>query len=215
MRLWILAGVAVVLAGMAIALVLHYTSVPTGRTPTEAVVLPYARQGDVDGLARLAASDNLAVAQEAVRALGTAGPQGRPHLVEALADPRPPVRVATVLALGRADDVESEARLADVARRDNAPDVRAAAVTILGRRLAHRQAPALIDALEDPDPLVRRRAAEAFRRITGLGLAVERLDAGGSDSDTRAVAAELRAMWPSMRETVEAYYKNRRGPAEQ
>jgi HEAT repeat protein len=178
------------------------------------MVLPYARQGDVDGLARLAASDDLAVAQEAVRALGTAGPQGRPHLVEALADARPPVRVATVLALGRADDGESEARLADAARRDKAPDVRAAAVTILGRRLAHRQMPTLIDALEDPDPLVRRRAAEAFRRITGMGLATERLKTGGSGSDTGAVAAELRAMWPFLRETVEAYYENHRGPAE-
>jgi HEAT repeat protein len=202
---WVLIAVAAVLAGLLLGVALLDRHGRLQRWAAEDPTVARAAQGgDVKALADLARSRDVPVASEAVRALGRCGHAGLPDLRGLLKDPRPKVRVAAVLALRRAADAETDSALAEAAR-DGESAVRAAAVSVLGHHKAWRHGDVLIDAMEDADPAVRDRAAVAFREVAGAGLDPR---AAGPER----MAGELRALWPEMRQALEAYYARRETP---
>jgi len=176
---------------------------PAPRDPALARVEQYRREGNLEALAGEADDPRPEVATRAVRAMGSLGPAAVPHLERRIGDARPEVREAAVVACGQAaGDLLPEA-VAAAARTDPSVFVRATAVSVLGHCKAWRHGDVLIDAMEDPDPAVRARAAAAFREITGVGFD----ESLGVAPDSLQAARELRALWPGMRENLEAYYK--------
>jgi HEAT repeat protein len=96
-----------------------------------------------------------------------AGPAAAPHLLKALGDQRPPVRLGAVRAL-RSRRVAAGLKPADVPRlaellRDPDEAVAAAAALALAG-LGDKALPALNDALAAPDERVRRLAADVLRQ---------------------------------------------------
>jgi hypothetical protein len=201
-RSWVLLTLLALAAGALIVVLVADRQARRRAAPHEdPVVARLARDGNVEGLADLARGASAAVARQAVRALART-PAGLPHLHAALGNPRPEVRLAAALALRRAGTETSDGLLAEAVRKDQAPDVRAAAAGVLGHRKAWRHGDALIDAMEDADPLVRDRAAAAFREIAGAGLDPRLAGPDGA-------AEELRRLWPTMRDALQAYYAPR------
>lgn len=207
-RTFVLIAIAIVLAYLLFRIAMIDYQGRLRRRPKEAPAVARAAEGrDVKALAVLARGPDDAAACEAVGALGRCADAGLPDLHQLLKDPRPKVRVAAVLALRRAADAETDDALAEAAR-DCEPDVRAAAVSVLGHHKAWRHGDVLIDAMEDPDRTVSARAAVAFREVAGVGF--QEPSGGGPDVAERV--AQLRALWPQMRQALEAYHARRETP---
>ena len=93
----------------------------------------------------------------------------RKYIERAAKDDRAEVRQAAMVGLGRLNDKKRDAETLAQVVRDTKEDpyVRAAAVQAIGRLRAWDQRHAAIDALEDPSPLVRGRAAAALKNMVG------------------------------------------------
>ena len=160
------------------------------------------RAGKVEALAKEADAPDGTTARLAVRALGSLGPKAVPHLERILGDDeRGEVREMAALALGRAGDWSQGARLVSVLRGDESPMVRAAAATALGHLHAVDEVESLLDALDDADPAVRRRALDAFNEITRMRFILP--DAG---SERQEAIQKIRAYWREVEPGVQAAY---------
>lgn len=106
------------------------------------------------------------------------------------ADPAPTVREALVQALARVEAPAAEAallvRLAGPARDENAGVRSAVAEALLGREAPAVRAP-LVDALEDPEAVVRTAALRALERLAGASNGFD------PDGDPTRRAAAVRA----------------------
>ena len=139
-------------------------------------------------------SDDESVARKAAITLGYMKQDStRAVLREKLSDDRAPVREACAAALGMLDAVTDEefARLRTLALSDADPNVRAAAVSAVGRSNRTAMLPILVDALADV-PVVRQQATAVLIRITGNSISFDPL----ASSETRqaqlqAIRAEL------------------------
>jgi hypothetical protein len=169
-----------------------------------------ARKGDVEGLAHEIAKNDATVGREAVRALATLGEKAEPQVRLALGDSRAPIREAAAAAYPQVAGPKAAPDLARLARLDADPDVRAVAVTGLGRLVALDEMEALFEALEDPNALVRRRAVSAVERLVG-----RRYDicASGTPEERHRVVAELREEWPRIESHTRQYHEGFRPPA--
>ena len=85
-------------------------------------------------------------------------------LTATLRDQDPAVRLQTVLALQRIDDVSVVGVLAEVLGEDEDPEVRRVTVRTLARIGGAEANWALSDAMTDPDLRVREAAESAIRR---------------------------------------------------
>lgn len=120
-------------------------------------------------VARLGNSD-AAKRMEAVKQLERLGPEASeamPALVKALDDPNEGVRRVALTAIARVsgDDPGTAAEL--LASPDAARRSQAVAILAMMRSASHRALPALLKALDDPEPRVRVEAAEA---VVGVGI---------------------------------------------
>ena len=178
------------------------------RDPRAARIERYRREGNVDALAREVGNADVETARWAVQALGHLGKDAVKHVEQALRDPRPQVREAAAVALGRLSDLSSAALLAEVVRNDKSANVRASAVSALGRMYAHEQMEALFDGMEDRSSLtVRRRAYAAYYRITGVGVNFRAED---PLPERRQAVEKLRDLWPRIKPRVIQYYQRKR-----
>jgi len=177
------------------------------RDPRAARIERYRREGNVGALAREVGDADVETARWAVQALGHLGKNAVKHVERALRDPRPRVREAAAAALGRLNDLSSAALLAETARNDKPANVRASAVSALGRMYAHEQMEALFDGMEDRSLTVRRRAYAAYYRITGVGL---NFRADGPLPERRRAVEKLRDLWPRIKPRVIQYYQAKR-----
>lgn len=107
--------------------------------------------------------------ERARRALVKVGPPAVPDLIVATDDPEPRVRVAAVKALGAIGDPRAAEPLAALLDTPS-KDLWGAVFEAL-RKLGSPALPALLDALEDSDPTVRRRAVRLLGRIRDHGAA--------------------------------------------
>ena len=171
----------------------------------------YRSDRNVEGLAREAAGPKVETSQAAVQALGTLGPEAIPQIQESLKNDRPAVRVAAALAYGQAVQVRGQAvppaeqvrPLAEAARTDPSPDVRAAAVTALSHARALDEMQTIFKALEDPDAMVRARASAAVARITGRRYETY---VNGTPEQRHAAVAAIRQMWAADERGTRNYY---------
>jgi len=196
-----------VVLGLMAALVLLAGGCGGGEESADPVVeeiIRLEKKGDVDALAEKTRDPEPRVSRLAVHSLARIGRKAKPVLDRAIRDERPEVRTEAVLVYPRvAKRSEAAEPLAQIARSDPKPQVRAAAVTALGQMRAFDKMDALFEALDDPDPLVRRRAAGAVSRI--LGRTYE-LYVDGPAEKRRQAIAELRKVWPELAPQIRDYY---------
>lgn len=122
---------------------------------------------------RLIGDQDVVVARRSIQALGRMKSSARPEMIEAaLADTRPEIREAAVVALGmRHRDGQSAAVLRRVlADRSETPDIRAAAAAELGSQRDWAAMPELVAALNDESRIVRAAAFGAVQRNIGVGI---------------------------------------------
>lgn len=194
MRIRILIGVA---AALALALGAKYIffsgpspdeKVEPARAKTEALV----RAKDVEGLVKEVQSPDEHAAKLAVSALGELGEAARPVIQQALSDRRPAVREKAATSFAKVAPREQADKLANVVKNDESSNVRAAAVAGLDRMFAFQEMDAIINAMEDPDPAVRRRASKAATKFTGVTV---QYNPDASLEECRKGAQRMREYW--------------------
>ena len=178
---------------------------PAPRDPDVARVEQYRREGNREALAGEADDPRPEVATRAVRAMGSLGPAAVPHLERCIADARPEVREAAVVAWGQAADDRRPEIVAAAARTDPSVVVRAAAVSVLGQVQAVNEMETLIAALDDPDRMVRVRASASIEHILGRRYEVYLDDPPGSDRRREAVEY-VRKVWAEAGQGARDYY---------
>jgi HEAT repeat protein len=169
-RIRILIGVAAALALALGAKYIFFSGPPRdqkadhARVKAEALVLAK----DVEGLCKQVQGSDEHAASLAVSALGDLGEAARSAIEQALGDRRPAVREKAATSFAKVATHEQAVKLVALVKKDKYPDVRAAAVAGLDRMFAFQEMDAIIDAMEDPDPAVRRRASKAATKFSGV-----------------------------------------------
>ncbi|MFO8013141.1 MAG: HEAT repeat domain-containing protein [Phycisphaerae bacterium] len=162
------------------------------------------KAGKVDALAEKAIEAEPMEARLAVRSLGRMGRQAEPALRQTMQKGKPVVRAEAALVYPMvAEREKAQEPLKDLARDDPEPHVRAAAVTALGHMRAMESMEALLQALNDPKPLVRRRAADAVERI--MGRAYELYLDGPEEKRLQAIEG-LRQDWNADKARIRQYF---------
>ncbi len=206
--MYILTGIAVVLACVAVWTLLTGEDINVD-DPILAKVLRLEQEGDVEALAQAAGDDNTHLAAEATKALGRMEVETIPHVKESLKDRRQRVREAAAGAIGNMGRPAVRkypgvvADLARVAMNDDSVNVRASAVTALGKMRAHEHMEALLSAMDDPDAAVRGRAAKAVSRIIGREYGFR---ASAPRDRRRQVIKKIRGIWPEIEPYIREYY---------
>ena len=159
--------------------------------------------GNVEALATEAKSPDIRTARSAVETMGYVGPKAVKQIRRHLKDPRPEIRQKAATAYAKAADPKEAAPLAEVARTDNSPIVRAAAITGLGRARAYGEMETLLTAMNDDDIVVRRRAAEAVVLILGRRYPY---DPNASSAQRLKSIDVIRQFWLKAKGLVGEYY---------
>ena len=164
--------------------------------------------GNVEALAAEAKSPDIRTARRAVETMGYVGPKAVRQIRGALADPRPEIRQQAATAYARAaDPKEAAAPLAEVAHTDKSTEVRAAAVTAMGRARAYEEMETLLAAMNDEDIVVRRRAAESVVLLIGRRYPY---NPNGSSAQRLKSIAVIRSFWAKVKGDVGKYYDRER-----
>lgn len=204
-KLKLLVAVAAVLGVLVIWQLTRDASLPADSV--DARMEELRRAGDVEALAAEAKSPDIRTARRAVETMGYVGPKAITQIRHALADRRPEIRQRATLAYARAAGPKEMPPLAEVARTDKSPTVRASAVTALGRVRAHREMETLLQAMNDRDVVVRRRAADAVRLILGRKY---RYDPNGPSAQRLRSIAAIRRVWANVKGVVGKYHDKAR-----
>ena len=170
MRIRVLIAVAAALVVALGAKYIFFSSPPRDQKADQARVKAeqLVRVKDVEGLCKQVQSSDEHAAKLAVSALGDLGEVARSAIQGALSDRRPAVREKAAISFAKVAPREQAVKLADMVKKDESPDVRAAAVAGLDRMFAFQEMDAIIDAMEDTDPAVRRRASKAAIKFSGV-----------------------------------------------
>jgi len=162
---------------------------------------------DVEALAQEAESPDIRTARRAVATMGYVGPKAVKQIRRALTDRRPAVRRQATTAYARAAGPKELAPLAEVARDDKSFRVRASAVTALGQARACSEMETLLEAMNDEDLVVRRRAARAVTLILG-----RRYNYDPNSSSARRLKSidVLRKFWAKAKDVVGEYHAQTR-----
>ena len=194
-RLWILAGVGVVLA-----VVLAFQHLLPGGDDSREKAPRMAPAGAPDGRqAPPAAASGAAAASEAQYAKLFAisqqpSPQDVPALKKAIQSPSWEDRHAAVTGLGRLKDKGDPATLlAVLTNAREKPEVRAAAAEQLGAMKYIDAGPAIIDAMSDDSELVRAAAGVALAKLMGMVFDFSARDPAGKREEA---VARARNTWP-------------------
>lgn len=128
-------------------------------------------------------------------------------LTEAAKDSRPVVREAAVAGMGQfhlRDEVDPRVLTRVLRGEREQPNVRAAAARALGRLQLWDGMPALVEALEHPDPLVRGRAGAAIRKMLGRDYLFR---ANDPLEKRREAIANIRRDWRGFKRAHELYVR--------
>ena len=190
------------LAAAAVVLWLQYR--PTNDLDPEAAANPavrevveMAKKNDTDGLARMAKSDDSAVARRALNSLGYAGRFDA--LRDSLNDRRPEVRYAAVSGLGGSGDLQAIAPYT----KDPDTQVRIAAMRGIANSRDFAMFDHLVPMLSDPQPSVRRAALFAIQ--DRVGLQFRDFDPEGSDESRAKAIARIRDSIPRMKRAFDQF----------
>jgi len=205
-RFAVLIGLAVVLASIAVwRLLLSGGDEPADKSdPNAARIARLRQQRNVAALGRELTNPNPDVARRAIAALGEIGSESLDHVRGALADARPRVREKAAATYAHVAQHKDAAPLARLATTDESPNVRAAAVSGLDRMMAFEQMDAILAAMDDPDVLVRRRAANAAERFACVRVGY---NADASPAQRQAAIERLRAEWLKSQQRAAKYWE--------
>ena len=193
MRIKILIGIAALLVLAAGARLLFPGSDPNdNQDEVVRKVHELAAAKNVDGLAEQARSKNQRAAEMAVLAMGKVGKAARAHIERAMTDGRPGVREKAATAFSQVAVRQEADKLAEIAKADKSANVRAAAISGLRKMQAFQEMEAVLHAMEDPDPIVRRRASLAATKFAGVTV---QYDPEGSPEQIRQGALRMRKYW--------------------
>jgi len=163
------------------------------------------RAGNVDALAKRVIEAEPGEGRLAVRSLGRLGQQAEPALRQAMKKGKPAIRAEAALVYPTVTSrQEAQEPLSELALDDPEPYVRASAVTALGHMRAMDSMDAILQALNDPNLLVRRRAAEAVTRI--IGRSYELYLTGPEEKRLQAIAG-LRQDWKQDEGHIRDYFR--------
>ena len=166
------------------------------------------KSGNVDALAKRAIEAEPTEGRLAVRSLARMGRKAEPALRQTMRKGNPPVRAEAALVYPTVTDRDkAQEPLSDLARDDAEPYVRAAAVTALGHMRAMDSMETLFAALNDPNPVVRRRAADAVTRIMGRSY---ELFVNGPEEKRLTAIEGLRQDWSQEQSGIRKYFKRDR-----
>ena len=207
MRIRVLIAIAALLAAGLAVKYIFFSGPPAdeGQDPAMVKVDELARAKDVAGLASQIQTGNEHMAALAVSALGRMGEVVRPEIERAMTDKRPVVREKAVTAFSKIAPREEAAKLAVMVKQDESADVRAAAVAGLDRMYAFQEMEAIIDAMKDSDPAVRRRASKAATKFT---CATVQYNPEGSPQEWEQGAERMRQVWQQDKARATAYWKD-------
>jgi hypothetical protein len=142
-----------------------------------------------------------------IRTLAREGAPARAEIDPFLTHTHPAAREEAAVVYPRVAEGNAAPALAKLATDDPEPNVRAAAVTAIGHMRAMDEMDAVVRALEDPDWLVRRRAADAASRITG-----QRYEVNVPPEEWRRTVEEIRALWQNHEEMLRTYHERHNRP---
>jgi aminopeptidase N len=159
----------------------HAENVPDRADAAQALGDMKGNQAAIAALGEAAAHDHFwGVRVQALTALGRiAGPQAENGVLPALDDPEPWVREVAVEQLGKfSEDSALAGRLREIAGKDSAYRVRAAALQALGQRKAQGALDTLESAAktDSPDDVIRRAALRAMGALGNDQAAPQLLD---------------------------------------
>jgi HEAT repeat protein len=160
--------------------------------------------GDVEALAERVRRADAPVAGRAVEALGRVGSQSLGHIEAAMRDPRPLVREKAATAFARVARYDNARSLARMAAKDESANVRAAAVSGLGKLAAFDEMDTILAAMNDPDLAVRRRAARAARKIACAEVGY---DPEAPLAERRVAIERMRGVWEAGKGRAAEYWK--------
>jgi hypothetical protein len=179
----------------------HHTEVDPDAAAHPAVVevAKAAETKDATGLIQFSKSDDMVVAQRAVRALGNLG--NVDALQQTLDDARPEVRAEAISQIGDRADVSQLPVLAQYLQ-DPAPDVRIAAMRGVAAIKDFSIFEQLVPMLSDPDVNVRRNAMSAIEERTGQKFSG--FDANNVGTSQQAIT-RINAMLPAFKKRFDSF----------
>ncbi|MBT3201200.1 MAG: HEAT repeat domain-containing protein [Phycisphaerales bacterium] len=205
MKLKLLVGIAVILSVLVIWNLVRVE--PPQLDDIDARMEQLRADGDTEALSAEIRNPDIRTARRAVKTMGYLGPLGVMSIRDAMKDTRPQIRQEAVLAYARAADPKEAEPMAELARTDKAPVVRAAAVTGLGRTRAYEKMDTLLAAMNDDDVTVRQRAADAVVLLIGRRYPYE---PNASPSQRLKYIAVIRQFWSRAKGTAGDYYDRER-----
>lgn len=216
MRIRVLIAVAAALVVALGAKYIFFSSPPRDEKADQARAKAeqLVRAKDVEGLCKEVQGSDEHAASLAVSALGDLGEAARSAVEGALGDRRPAVREKAATSFAKVATHEQAGKLANIVKKDESPDVRAAAVAGLDRMFAFQEMDAIIDAMEDPDPAVRRRASKAAIKFSGVTV---QYYPDASLEECRQGAQRMRQYWEKNKvntlKLLNSYYQSHYGQA--
>ena len=172
--------------------------------PQLAQIRQFQESGDVEGLAERVGRGDALVAGRAVEALGRVGSRSLRHIEAAMHDPRPRVREKAATAFARVARYDNARSLARMATKDESPNVRAAAVSGLGKLAAFDEMDTILAAMSDPDLAVRRRAGRAARKIACAEVGY---DPEAPPAERRVAIERMRSVWKAEKDRAGQYWR--------
>jgi HEAT repeat protein len=166
-----------------------------------------------EAIAGAAKAGDARLASQAVSALGRMGrPEDLRHIRAAAKAEDEEVRVAAITALGGVgSEADVDLLVENLANKQEGKRLRAAAALSLGQLDRFRAVPALIEALEDPSPLVRGRAYAAIRKIYQLDVGFR---ANDEPAKRQAAIVRIRQLYPLLKERHADYVRRMKGREE-
>jgi len=202
MRIYYFAGAALLLAG--ILFVVTRSSVPDHPDPEIAKIDRMERKRDVQGLTESLKSPREDIACRAIVALAhVSGKAARPALEGLFADSRVSVRSTAADQFAIISDRGDIAPLLPVFKSEKDPKAKAAIAAALGQNQGWEAMTVLVPALDDPNSTVRKAAAHAILRITGLKPGIYDKS---TQADRRRTIDQLNASLPTMKSQYENYW---------
>ena len=166
------------------------------------------KDGDDEALIAAATAEDEQEACRAVKQMGRFGSKALPGLRAAMKDKRPAVRTAAVIAISRAAQDEDVAVMSEMIKSaDQPPEVKAGIALTFGRMRAYTETETLLDALDDDDVNVRRRANFAIEKILGIS---ESFNASAPKEARDRSAKKLRDEWIKKKEKTIFFYESQK-----
>jgi HEAT repeat protein len=220
MRLRILIGLCVVLTPLVIWRIVSSGDPAPTIGPEVAAIQKDLDDGNIDGLVKKVKTYSPKHARRATRALGYAGRKSLPALKRILLeDKRPEIRQQAALAMvnpvkasvpaNKTITKQMTAALVTAIATDKAPEVRAAAASVLGRVYDYENMDSLLKAMDDENLNVRRRAYQAVTRIFGRKYL---FNPTRSSAKRQVIIQEIDTAWQVYKSHVGDYRDTHRTP---